>query len=152
MKKDIKIIHTALFCLSNVTGGAKSHIHCFFEVELLVDQVLILMRHQIVKVACEATWVLTNALTLCSEDDLKNSLRVYGQNLVHTLCDALSRLHHKETKLTLEMLQALSCLLELDTNFPNEFEGESSVAVMVCECEGFAILESLQMSDNNQEI
>ena len=50
------------------------------------------------------------------------------------------------------MLQALSSLLELDTNFPDEFDAENSVAVMVCECDGFAVLESLQMSDTDQEI
>ena len=50
------------------------------------------------------------------------------------------------------MLSALDKLLQLDITYGDEFNGESSIAVMVEECEGFQTIESLLMSDHDSDL
>ena len=59
----------ALFGLSNVTGSTnQEHIKAVLEEELLMERILQICKHSNVVLFCEATWVLTNAITCC--DDL----------------------------------------------------------------------------------
>ena len=61
---------------------------------------------------------------------------------MHGLCENLDRFHMKEGRIALEILQALSRLLG----------EEPSVVVMVEECDGFTIIENLQISEADDEL
>ena len=54
-----------------------------------------------------------------------------------------------ETSLTFEVLQALDALLQLDRQYPSDFEGESSIGFLVDSSRGFEEIESLQFSQND---
>ena len=139
-----KIIHTALFCLSNVTGGTKSHIRLFIDSEILVTTVIMMLRANTHVIAGEASWVLTNAISLCELEDLKTLIRVYDKNLVHSLCHMLERCHaQKSCREANEILSALDRLMSLDKESGCEFTDENSVAVMVEECGGFDAISAI---------
>ena len=118
--------------------------------EILVSLVIQSLRAKKFMIASEAAWVLTNALTLCYIEDLKTFVRVYSEDLVHSICHMLERcnLQNSDSRVTNEVLRTLTRLLSLDKECEDgEFSGENSVAVMVAECDGFEIIQSMQMSE-----
>lgn len=90
-----KLIHTALFSLSNLTAGHKSHVKRFIEDEILVSLVIEQLRSDKFQIASESAWVLTNTILIAASDDLQTLVRVYSEGLIHSLCHMLERCNEK---------------------------------------------------------
>ena len=58
-----------------------------------------------------------------------------------------------EFTLTINVLQALNLLMQLDQEFPDQFNGQSSVTLLVGMFQGFEAMETLALSHAaNEEI
>ena len=97
----------------------------------------------------EATWVLTNAITQSDPEQRAKFTQTFGGDLLNALCMRLRDLceinHHE---LIFEVLNALEKLLELDREYPSEFEGDGRVGFLVDSFRGFDDIESLQEHPN----
>jgi len=62
-RQELEVIKEALWGLSNLCCSTDNHICFVLDNEDLVLRLITLMSHPAYKIVCEATWVLTNALT-----------------------------------------------------------------------------------------
>lgn len=87
-----EVVKEALWGLSNVCCGTDKQIAYVLSNDDLVTRVIDLMRHNLVRIMSEATYVITNALTTCSDETLRDFSVKYFDVLAEPLANVLNRL------------------------------------------------------------
>ena len=146
---DTTCITEALWGLSNITASTKDHIYRVFMSEDLVDSVLTFMSHSHERLRAEALYVISNAINAADSNHLKRLLELKGCSLVEPMTQALERGH--EADLILNILEALTKLLDLDSQYSEVFNGHNTVCITIESVGGFDKVESL-LKEKNRDV
>ena len=148
------MIHACLFCLSNIAAGSKKQVKRLIEEEIIINLVVQHAYSPKSIIAGESMWVLCNIVTIAKPEDRINFLRIYSSDLVHVLIHWIEYNASKagEARVTLEVLNTLIKLLQLEVVYPDEFTThESSVRYMIDEVAGFSAIEKLTIGDKHEQ-
>ncbi len=90
----------------------------FLQQNSLVNKVIEFANYQSQQLACEARWVLCNAITISSIPSLKTFYMKQTEDLVYPLIEALKQEEIIDHRLLAEVIKVIDKLLSLDLIYP----------------------------------
>lgn len=110
---DANIHRLCLWGVSNLVTK-ESHVIAFFSNERIVNRVMVMMKLSQDFIRSEAGFVMSNALTSCEAQTLKIIFDNHKGDLIEGVLWCLRSTAKSNIKLRMNLLRAISALLELD--------------------------------------